>query len=121
MLSPSLPPLRYKTTRLRRAVPWARARSERKAGAAKLKVNAETPPRMNSRRVNAMTLLNQLIFAGPDDQVRDAGGLGRELRVGTGPRGAGARVVDERVVRIRGELRCRHAVERPGDEPLGGL
>jgi hypothetical protein len=54
MLSESFPPLRYNTTRFRRERPCARARSERKAGAAKLIVNAATPPRTNSRLVMGM-------------------------------------------------------------------
>src|SRR5436190_3925816 len=112
MLSASLPPLRYRTTRLRRALPCASARSERNAGAAKLKVNAETPPRMNSRRVNGMAgLLNELVFAGPGDEVRDARGLGRELRIRSGPRPAGARVIDQRVVRVRRKRRRGHPVQ----------
>src|SRR5437762_1084001 len=51
MLSPSFPPVKSRTTRLRPLAPCARARSERNAGAAKLNVNAATPFLTKSRRV----------------------------------------------------------------------
>src|SRR6266542_2025636 len=51
MLSPSLPPVRSSTTRLRLNAPCARARSDRNAGAAKLIVNAATPSFKKARRV----------------------------------------------------------------------
>ena len=57
MLSPSLPPLRYSTTRLRRERPCALAMSVRNDGAAKPSVNADTPPRTKSRLVIAMLLI----------------------------------------------------------------
>src|SRR5229473_3399088 len=43
MLSPSLPPVRSNTMRLRLVAPCARAKSDRNCGAAKLTVNAGTP------------------------------------------------------------------------------
>src|SRR5205807_7760417 len=49
MLSESLPPLRYRMTRLRTCAPCARARSERNSGAANVIVNAATPPLTNCR------------------------------------------------------------------------
>ena len=54
LLSASLPPLRYSTTRLRRLCPCAAARSERNAGAANPTVKAATPPRTNSRLLIGM-------------------------------------------------------------------
>jgi hypothetical protein len=56
VLSPSLPPLKYSTTRLRRERPWARAMSVRNEGAAKPTVNAATPPRTKSRLFIAMMI-----------------------------------------------------------------
>src|SRR6185437_14990497 len=97
----SLPPLRYRTTRLRRALPCARAMSDRKAGAAKVTVKAATPPRTNSRLVMGMfDVLHELVVAGADDQVRESRRLHEELRIRAGPRAAGARVVDERLIRL---------------------
>src|SRR6266545_4166984 len=147
MLSASLPPLRYRTTRLRRDEPCARARSERNAGAAKLKVNAATPPRMNSRRATpggfappapptrslagsqhpawltrcarSFFISHQLVFTGSDNEVRQPRGFRRELGVRPRPRPAGARVVDQRVIRIGGKRRRRHPIERPRDQSLG--
>src|SRR5512144_1178385 len=99
VLSASFPPLRYSTTRLRRARPCARAMSERNAGAAKVTVKAATPPRTNSRLVMGMLdVLHELVVAGSDDQVRQPRSLHEELRVRTGPRTARPRVIDERLV-----------------------
>src|SRR5438045_7199924 len=101
MLSASLPPLRYSTTRLRRVLPCARAMSVRKAGAAKVTVKAATPPRTNSRLVMGMIdVLHELVVAGSDDQVREARGLDEELRIRAGPGAARARVIDERLGRL---------------------
>ena len=52
--SESFPPARYSTTRLRECAPCARARSQRNSGAAKVTVNAATPPLTNCRRVTLM-------------------------------------------------------------------
>src|SRR5215217_4386159 len=103
VLSASLPPLKYSTTRLRRDCPCAMARSERKRGAANPTVNAETPPRTKSRLVMDMPrrLLNQLILARPQDQVDHARPFDQELTVRTRPGAAGAQVIEQRPARRR--------------------
>src|SRR5438132_13952799 len=58
MLSASLPPLRYRTTRLRVCDPCARARSHRNSGAEKVTVNAATPPLTNWRLVISTLIPN---------------------------------------------------------------
>src|SRR5688572_17786342 len=100
MLRASLPPLRYSTTRLRRVLPCARARSDKNAGAARPTVKAATPLWMNCRRVARMaTVLHELVRAGPDDQVHEAGGLVGELRVRARPCASGTDVVEQRLIR----------------------
>ena len=55
VLSESLPPERYTTTRLRDGTPWAKAMSHNTCGAAKPKVKAVTPPLTNCRLEKFMT------------------------------------------------------------------
>src|SRR5215210_6769727 len=99
VLSASLPPLRYSTTKFRRPRPCARARSDRNAGAAKLTVKAATPPRTNSRLVIAMgNVLHELVIARSDNQVRETCGLDQQLRIGPGPCATCTRVVCERLI-----------------------
>src|SRR5260221_496346 len=113
-------------TRFLEPAPWARAMSARKAGAAKLTVNAATPSRMKSRRVTcmALSLLHELEFSGSEDEPRDArflDGAHDELR---GPRVSGVGVggiqeprraqdvVDHRLhVRVLPEIHVHDLVE----------
>src|SRR5215218_5652955 len=119
VLSASLPPLRYRTTRLRRARPCARARSDRNAGAAKLTVKAATPPRTNSRLVIAMgNALHQLVIARSDNQVSETRGLDQQLRIGPGPCTAGTRIVRERLKRFACVRRRREPIEHQRDERI---
>src|SRR5437870_2480425 len=107
------------TTRLRETAPCARAMSTRNAGAAKLTVNAATPPRMNSRRVTLVAIslpLDELILAGPGDKPRETGSLRVHLRVGAGPCPAGVEV-REQFARLGAGKRCgskplQHGVEQ---------
>src|SRR5262249_30998100 len=106
------------TTRFLETAPCARAMSTRNAGAAKLTVNAATPPRMNSRRVTLVAMfvpLDELILAGPGDQTRQACGFGVHLRVRACPRPAGVQIVEKlvhfrRLVR-RGRQPLQHRVQ----------
>src|SRR6266545_1024685 len=78
---------------------------------------AGTPTPLRSRGSLAIArsrrISNQLVFAGPDDQVGQARGLGCQLCIGTGPGPAGARVVDEGVVRVGWKRWGGHTIERP--------
>src|SRR6266536_4116747 len=95
MLSESLPPLRYSTTRLRPVADCARARSLRKSGAAKVTVNAATPPCTNCRRVIFICDLLQLIFRRSDDEVHEARHFVTKLCIVARPRSGRAQVGDE--------------------------
>src|SRR5262245_35688138 len=111
VLSASLPPLKYRMTRFRRLAPCARARSEMKAGAAHVIVNAETPPRMKSLRVVFTGgSSRELVVGGPGKQMHGAAGLVGQLCIRTGPRAAGANVIDERVVYL--DIRSAHGQTR---------
>src|SRR6185295_8383705 len=80
-------------TRLRDCAPWASAKSLRNAGAANPNVNAETPPRMNSRRETAMCVLrsrlDELILGGADNQPRQTVAFRLQLRIRSRPRTTG--------------------------------
>src|SRR5579859_6468837 len=112
VLSASLPPLRYSTTRLRRELPCASARSDRNRGAVKPTVKAVTPPRTNARLVIVMRLLHQLVLARSDDQMDEPGGLGHELRVGAGPGAPRVQVIDECLPTVVVQIRRPQAIER---------
>src|SRR6188474_3021156 len=114
VLSESLPPLRYTTTRLRDGTPCANAMSHSICGAANPNVNAVTPPLTNCRREKFMTDpvrllarwpvgllacwpvgLIKLVLARSHDQVRESGNALLELRIGAGPR-RGSQVLGQR-------------------------
>src|SRR5207237_7554484 len=101
MLSASLPPLRYRMTRLRLRAPCACARSDRNSGAANVTVNAATPLLKNVRRVTCMSSvprlqpLAQLILRRSEHEVHEARALRLQLRVGPRPRAGRAQVVAE--------------------------
>src|SRR6186997_2939116 len=98
VLSESLPPLRYTTTRLRDGTPCANAMSHSICGAANPNVNAVTPPLTNCRREKFMIVPDcllaclpvglsiELVLARSHDQVRESGNALLELRIGAGPR-----------------------------------
>src|SRR3954471_13901237 len=95
MLSASLPPERYKTTRFMLCAPCARARSHRKSGAAKVTVNAAAPLVTNCRLVTFMRGSHELIFGQPGDQVDERGRLRQQLRVAPRPRAGGSQIARE--------------------------
>src|SRR5688572_10332212 len=95
--------------------------SLRNAGAAKLTVNAATPSRMNSRRVNLLICafpLHELVLGGPDDQLGQPGRLGVELRVGPGPCASRLQVGDQLGVRRVLEGGRRQLVEEEIEDVL---
>src|SRR4051812_19979958 len=110
MLSASLPPERYKTTRFRLFAPCARARSQRKSGAAKVTVNAAAPLVTNCRLVIFMTGSHELVLGRPRDQVNERGRLCQQLRVASGPRAGRAEVARQ--------LAADAAVDRRGGQLL---
>src|SRR5687768_4293303 len=114
--------------------------SARNDGAAKLTVNAATPPRMKSRRVTAIwsnsgfrapgygpaaawsrkpiTYSHELVFRRADNQTRQARRLHDELRVGSVPRAAGVQVVDQRMARLALEGHRRQPIEKQAEHVL---
>src|SRR5262245_56332004 len=86
-LSPSTPPSRSITTRLRFAALWACAISVRNAGAMKPTVKLATPPLTNCLRVIFIVIppLNHPEVARAGDQVDQGRHLGPQLRHGAGP------------------------------------
>src|SRR5262252_7051241 len=110
MLSASLPPPRYRTTKLRVCVPCARARSDRNSGAANVTVNAATPPFTNCRLVIFITSA-ELIFRRAGQQVGQPGRLRLQLRVAAGPRSGRAQVIRQFRRNAAVEGRCRDLIE----------
>src|SRR5262245_53212780 len=122
MLSASLPPARYSTTSVRLRAPWARARSERNAGAANPTVKAATPSRMNSRRVNFISpRSHELVVARSGEQVEYARGLHGELPIIAGPCPAGADVVEQRVPDLGIDFGQRQPIDREIEQCLRRL